>query len=129
MTESSYQRKIASKIEAIGGHWVNGNYTRNGEADLQCGYPIMIGIDPGMGSMKTVLLYLAVEVKTEKDYHRVMKGVDENYNIIDEKKMKPHEFVQMAKIRAVRNKGGLALVCYKFEQIQEYINEEAISQR
>lgn len=112
MRESGYQSKIIKAIEAEGGHVVNGNFTKSGEPDLQCGYPV-----------DGQLLYLAVEVKTEADYYRVMRGVDRDYNIVDIKKLKKHEPVQMAKIRQIRKKGGLALVAYNFTQIKEYVNE------
>ena len=131
MTESGYQSKIIKAIEDMGGQVVNGNYTKVGEADLQCGYPIELevvdnifhewGIEMKSHSKK-MLVYLAVEVKTEKDYERIMSGLDEDYNIVDEKKLKKHEFVQMAKIRIVREKGGLALVAWNIDQIKGYID-------
>ncbi len=104
------------KIISIGGHVVNGNYTKAGEADLQCGYPV-----------NGKLLHLCVEVKTPKDYERVMRAVDEDYNIINQKPLKKHEPVQMAKIRQVRKRGGLALVAYSFDQVKEYINEKEMA--
>ncbi len=112
MTEGYFQKKIMDNIISIGGHVVNGNYTKTGEADLQCGYPI-----------EGKLLHLCVEVKTPKDYDRVMRAIDENYNIIDQKPLKKHESIQMAKIRQVRKLGGLALVAHSFEQVKEYVND------
>lgn len=101
MLESKYQAKIIKAIEKKGGHVVNGQFTKKGEADLQCGYPV-----------DGVLRYLAVEVKTEKDYHRVMSG-----------KYKEHELMQKIKIDRVKSLGGLALFAYCIEQVEEYINE------
>lgn len=115
MTEAGYQQKIMVAIEEMGGHCVNGNYTKDGEADLQCGIPY-----------NDTLLYIAIEVKTEKDYHRVMRAVDKAYNVINSKPLKPHETLQMAKIRMVRNKGGLALVAFNINQIKEYVYGTAI---
>ncbi len=132
MTEGRFQSVIIKKIEDRGGHVINGNYTKAGEADLQCGFPVTTDVvenvqhDWDMGfitNTKTFLVYLAVEVKTDKDYDRIMSGLDEDYNVINDKKLKKHEFVQMAKIRAVRSKGGLAIVAWNFEQIEEYVNE------
>ena len=91
----------------------DGRYTVDGEADLQCGIPI-----------KGKLFYLAVEVKTELDYARVMSGVvekDNRYVIIDRKKLKKHEPLQIAKLNQIRNKGGLGLIAYEYQQILEYI--------
>ena len=132
MTEAYFQKKIMDKIESIGGHVINGKYTRTGEADLQCGYPVEIDvigeIDHEWGvdvvtTGKTILAHLCVEVKTPKDYERVMRAIDEDYNIIDQKPLKKHESVQMAKIRQVRKKGGLALVAYSFDQVKQYVEE------
>lgn len=112
MNESYYQSNIMKGIEAIGGHVVNGNYTRTGEADLQCGYPY-----------QGILYHLCVEVKTPDNYDRVMKAVDEDYKIVDVKKLKKHEIVQMHKIAKVRRLGGLALVACSLSQVEEYVNE------
>ena len=108
-------------IEEDGGVVVNGNFTRSGEPDLQCGYPVYR--DRIDGSNYKELVYLAVEVKTEQDYYRVMRGIDKDYNIVDIKKLKKHEPVQMAKIRKIREIGGLALVAYNYTQVKEYVNE------
>lgn len=116
MTEQYYQKKIIKAIEKNGGHCVNGIYTQSGEADLQCGFPV-----------NDKLLYVAIEVKTEKAYKYLMKGLDSDYNVIDDKKLKPHEFLQMAKIRKVRRLGGLALVAWNYTQVKEYINGKALS--
>ena len=85
MKEGDYQSKIIKEIEAIDGKAINGNYTKAGEADLQCGWPVDdIAINPKEdiknGSViliKKVLLYLAVEVKTEDNYYRVMRAINE----------------------------------------------------
>jgi len=113
MTEGYYQNKIIKAIEAIGGQVVNGQYTKTGEADLQCGYPI-----------EGKLLYIAIEVKTKKDYSRVMSGlalVDNRYIVTNRAKLKEHEPMQVIKINRVRNRGGMALIAYNFKQVQEYI--------
>jgi len=112
MTEQYYQSKVIKEIQANGGVAINGNYSAAGEADLQCGIPV-----------DGRLLHVAVEVKTEKDYHRVMSAIDADYNVIDSKKLKSHETLQMAKIRRNRKLGGLALVAYNYKQIMEYIDE------
>ena len=130
MLEAGYQSKIINKIKERGGWAVNGNYTTDGEADLQCGIPLWVGKyldgDDPIWESKKVLLYVAVEVKTEKDYHRVMSGIDKDYNVIDKKKLKKHEPLQMAKIRKVRSLGGLALVAFEYNQIMGYINESKV---
>jgi len=127
MTEAYFQKKIMNKIESIGGHVINGKYTRTGEADLQCGYPITITWDTGDKEYgeegRTFLFHLCVEVKTPKDYERVMRAIDKDYNIIDQKPLKKHEALQIAKIRQVRKKGGLALVAYSFDQVKQYVEE------
>jgi len=134
MKESGYQIRIINKIKADGGIAINGNYTTAGEADLQCGIPVDIICSScdatkeatARGNMffpkKTILIYCGVEVKDEFNYHRVMGAVDENYNVIDKKKLKQHEVLQMAKIRETRKRGGLALVAYNYEQVKEYVN-------
>ncbi len=116
MRESGYQSKLIAKIKEDGGWAVNGNYTTNGEPDLQCGIP------KNMLGYGTVLLYVAVEVKTELDYHRVMRGIDVDYNVVHKKALKSHEVLQMAKIREIRKRGGLALVAYTYKQVREYID-------
>ena len=130
MRESGYQSKIIKTIKAEGGWAVNGNFTTDGEPDLQCGIPLElphinhIDDDSWELDLRKVMLYVAVEVKTEEDYHRVMRGIDENYNVIDKAKLKSHETLQMAKIREIRKRGGLALVAYNYKQIMEYIDKE-----
>ena len=113
MRESGYQSKIIKDIKDDGGWAVNGNFTLAGEPDLQCGIPL-----------DGRLLYVAVEVKDEVNYARVMRGIDAHYNVVDKKKLKSHEVLQMAKIREIRTRGGLALVAYNYKQIMEYIDEE-----
>lgn len=114
MKEAQYQKKIMDNIYAMGGVSINGQYTKSGETDLQCGYPVTLSCFSG-------LLYIAIEVKTEKNYYRVMSAIDENYNVVDGKKLKAHEFLQMAKIRETRKRGGLALVAYDISQVKEYV--------
>jgi len=111
MTEANYQSKIIKDIKKDGGIAINGNYTTNGECDLQCGIPY-----------NGILIYCGIEVKTESDYHRVMSGIDSEYNVIDVKKLKKHEPLQMAKIRQTRKLGGLALVAFNYSQVMEYID-------
>lgn len=126
MKEAGYQSRIIAKIKQGGGHAVNGNFTTAGEADLQCGIPVLIQ-HPQFDSnniVTTILVYVAVEVKDEFNYHRVMGAIDEHYNVINKKALKSHEVLQMAKIRAVRKIGGLALVAYNYKQIMEYIDEQ-----
>lgn len=115
-TETYYQKKIMDAILKEGGQVVNGRYTKIGEADLQCGYPV-----------NGRLLYLAVEVKTEKDYYRVMSAIKEvegEFEIIDRSKLKEHEPMQINKINKVRKRGGLALVAWNIEQVKEYVDEQ-----
>ena len=111
MKEARYQAKIMAQIQKDGGVAINGNYTSNGEADLQCGIPV-----------DGKLLHVAIEVKTEFDYHRVMGCIDKDYNVIRKAGLKSHEVLQMAKIRRNRKLGGLALVAYNYKQIMEYVN-------
>ncbi len=129
MKEQQYQAKIIKAIESRGGHVINGQFTRAGEADLQCGYPVDIGT-PGVNK-DIALFYLAVEVKTEKDYHRVMKCIetytnDDGIELIKpngQKGLKSHESLQIAKISNVRRKGGLAIIAYSFEQVEQYVKD------
>ena len=136
MLETAYQAKIMKEWTKVGGHNVNGNYTKSGEADLQGGYPVNIGNEvKEIGAPLTpimILRYLVVEVKTEEDYHRVMKCVklitdhegDEIYQIVEGcKGLKKHEPLQIHKINRVRKKGGLALVAWNFEQVKQYVEE------
>jgi len=125
MNEQAYQSKIIKAIESRGGHVINGQYTRAGEADLQCGYPV----ETMLGNCVT-LHYLAVEVKTEEDYARVMKCVDitivdgvEQLKLNGKKGLKKHEPLQITKINSVRRKGGLALIAWSFEQVEQYIKD------
>ena len=95
MKEAGYQTRIMNTIKKEGGWCVNGNYTLAGEADLQCGIPTYVGKymdgDGPIWEQKKVLLYVAVEVKTDVDYHRVMGAIDQFYNVVDKKKLKSHE--------------------------------------
>jgi len=113
MMESHYQKKIIEGIMEIGGWAINGKYTTNGEADLQAGIPCE--------KASKYLLYCAIEVKTPRDYARVMSAIDDEYNVVQRQKLKPHEHVQMAKIRKIRKRGGLAVVAYNLKQVMDYI--------
>ena len=130
MLETGYQAKIMKGWVAIGGHNVNGTYTKNGEADLQGGWPVITYIQVSedgfiAAAHKNIrLLYLVVEVKTEKDYYRVMECidlVDGYYKINGKKGLKKHEPLQIAKINQVRKKGGLAVIAFSFEQVEQYV--------
>ncbi len=121
--EQVYQTKIMNTIKKEGGWCVNGNYTLAGEADLQCGIPVELY------RYGTILVYCAVEVKTDIDFARVMRAVDEDYKVIDAKKLKQHEKLQMAKIRGVRRRGGLAIVAFNYKQIKEYCDSEMSRRR
>jgi hypothetical protein len=102
MLEKDYQTKIIKAIEKIGGHVVNGQFSKKAEHDLQCGYPF-----------NGRLYYLTVEVKTKESYIRVMKGKYHN-----------QELAQKMKIDKIRAKGGLSLFAYEFKQVKEYVEEE-----
>ena len=145
MLESKYQSNIIKAIEAIGGVVVNGTYSKSGEADLQCGWPILdveardkkypdsikhtlvlthgsVVLDE-LDEEFTTLLHLAVEVKTKQDYFRVMKCINSDYTLNGKTGLKKHEPLQMVKIRRNRARGGLALVAYSFEQVKDYVDE------
>ena len=126
MLEAGYQSKIIKEIEKMGGHAINGTYSKSGEADLQCGIPMYVGKymdgDGPIWEQMKVLLHVAIEVKTEKDYDRVMRAIDDDYNIINSTPLKKHEPLQMAKIRRLRKKGGLALVAFNIKQVMEYVH-------
>lgn len=115
MKEQDYQSKIIKAIEALGGIAINGQYTKAGTADLICGYPI-----------KGHLMHLHIEVKTEEDYHRVFRSIEEIEGLYvfkdNIKSLKPHEYLQITKLNDVRKKGGLALLAYEINQVKEYIN-------
>lgn len=116
MKESRYQSNIIKGIEKLGGVAINGIYSKSGEADLQCGIPV-----------EDKLLHLVVEVKTKKDYERVMKGIvirDGLYVVVDEAKLKPHEHLQVAKLNRNRLLGGLAIIAYDIKQVINYINNK-----
>ena len=133
--EQYFQSKIIKAIESRGGHAITGTFSRAGEADIQAGYPVTHYTSyadettlSGIAVSKRIkLYYLAVEVKTEKDYARVMKCiniVDGLYQIIaDCKGLKPHEPLQITKINNVRKKGGLAIIAYDFKQVEQYVKE------
>lgn len=111
-SEGKCQTKIAKAIWDEGGWWVNGNYTKAGEADLQCGK-----------KWKGRLYYLAVEVKDEAGYARVMSGLKEVnglYEIVNPAKLHKHEFMQVSKVNQVRQRGGLAIIACNYQQVKEY---------
>lgn len=113
-SEAKCQTSIANKLYEEGGWWVNGNYTKSGEADLQCGK-----------HWRGRLYYLAVEVKDEDGYNRLMSGLNEVnslYEIVNPKKLHKHEFLQVHKINEVRKRGGLAIIAYNYKQVEEYCN-------
>lgn len=114
--ESRYQSKIMRGLEAVEGKAINGTYTKKGEADIQGGYPI-----------SGRLYYIAVEVKTEDNYYRVMQALEEmdnRYIVTNPSKLKAHEALQVHKINEVRDLGGLALFAYSFEQVEDYVQSE-----
>jgi hypothetical protein len=119
MKETKFQAKIMEGIDRDGGHSVNGIYTKSGEADIQSGYPVKV-------AGKKLLIHLCVEVKTKLDYERVMSALEETdgqYEIIDRKKLKEHEPLQVVKVNKVRRLGGLALFAYSYHQVVEYVKE------
>jgi len=116
MRESVYQSKIIKAFEAIGGWCVNGLLTKKGELDLNGGYPI-----------EGRLYYIAVEVKTEKAYNYMMQGIeikDNRYIIKDFTKLKDQEPMQILKINKIRDRGGLAILAWNFNQIKEYVEND-----
>jgi len=125
MLESGYQSKIIKDIIYIGGTAITGKF-KTGEADIQAGYPFSIMAKQGMSFRpKTVLVKLAVEVKTPKAYEYLMKGVKEVdglYVIHDDTKLKEHEHLQIAKLNNVRKRGGFALIAHSFQQVKEYMD-------
>ena len=136
MLEGGYQSKIIKAVQKDGGVAINGKYTSDGEADLQCGLPIdNVALTPLEDlhmvdeqsvkltpiKLRKILIHVAVEVKTEADYNRVMRAIDKDYNIIDRTPLKEHESLQLAKIRRNRKLGGLALVAWNYKQIKEYV--------
>ena len=124
MAEKYYQTKMMKGIRSLGGYVINGTYSTSGEADLQCGFPVWVQDDfAPIGIRKKILVYLALEAKDKENYHRVMSAITKNYKIKDRSKLKPHEPLQINKIRKVRKLGGLALVAYNIEQVQNYIKE------
>lgn len=123
--ESKCQAKLINDLEKLGGHVINGIYTKAGEGDLQCGYPININLS--IVSYKTFLHYLVIEVKSENDYYRVMKGVEEIdgfYILTDLKHLKDHEILQIHKLNTVRRKGGLAVLAFNIKQVNDYISNK-----
>ena len=115
MTEKNYQSKVIKDIEALGGIAINGIYTKSGELDLQCGFPI-----------KGKLVYLAVEMKSEVAYTKLLKGLTTKnglYVITDKSKLANREVLQVYKINKTRKLGGLALFAWNINQVLEYIND------
>ena len=120
-TEASYQSKIMKWIKANGGTAITG-ILKTGEADIQAGWPVELVLPKG--ERKTVLLNIAIEVKTEPDYYRVMRGVKEEagfYKIVDTTPLKKHEVLQITKLNRVRMLGGMALIAFSVEQVNNYI--------
>ena len=138
MTEQGYQSKIIKDIERIGGIAINGNFSKKGTADLICGYPIITEVfslpvdfpEQSIVQMKakTRLLHLHIEVKTPKDYDRVMRSIveiDGQYEFNEcTKSLKEHEYLQITKLNLVRKKGGLGLIAHSFEQVVDYVKKE-----
>jgi len=118
--EQYYQKRIIDWFIKIGGTAITGTLP-TGEADIQAGYPYNIGV-------KQVLLNVMVEVKTEFDYHRVMRCITEidGLYVIDKScgSLKKHETLQIIKLNNVRKKGGMALLAYSVAQVIEYIDKE-----
>ena len=113
--EQYYQSKIIKWFHKIGGTALTGQLP-DGEADIQGGYPY-----------RGRLLNVMVEVKTEVDYNRVMSGVEvvnERYVIIDRKKLKEHEPLQIRKLNRVRDRGGIALLAFSVSQVEDYIKAD-----
>lgn len=122
MREARYQSNIIKGIESRGGRCVNGTFSKSGETDLQCGWPVCL---KPYEKVVTVLFDLCVEVKTEIDYHRVMSGiteVDGLYEITDHKKLKKHEPLQIYKINKARKLGGMAVIAYNIDQVAAYVD-------
>lgn len=132
MKEQSYQSKIIKAIESKGGVAINGNFTKAGTADLICGYPVCLDVD-GRYTMYDgeegipVLLHLHIEVKTEVDYHRVFRSIQEvNGRYVfneDTKSLKKHEFLQITKLNQLRDRGGLGLIAYDIKQVEGYMDD------
>ncbi len=121
--EGYYQKKIINWFISVGGTAITGTLP-TGEADVQAGYPYAVLVN---GLPKVRLLNVMVEVKTEEDYHRVMRAVEEIdglYVIVDQKPLKKHEALQITKINNVRKKGGMALIAFSVAQVMEYIEED-----
>jgi len=133
MLESGYQSKIIKDIINIGGTAITGKL-KTGEADIQAGYPIEVfkryskADEHGAYTAYepySVLVKLAVEVKTPKAYEYLMKGVKEVdglYVIHDDTKLKEHEHLQITKLNNVRKRGGFAIVAHSFQQVKEYMD-------
>ena len=116
MLETKYQSKIIKSLEKLGGRCVNGQFSKAGEADLQCGYPY--------GGR---LYDLAIEVKTEKAYKHIMSGielVEGRYKVFNSSVLKQHEKIQIIKLNKVRDLGGLAILAWDFKQVQDYCERE-----
>lgn len=117
MLESKYQSNIITECKKDGGKLVNGVFSKSGEADLQGGYPF-----------KDQLMYIAIEVKTEKDYNRIMSAISiintdkkvQIYKVNNMKKLKKQEYKQILKINEVRLLGGLALIAFNYKQVKDY---------
>ena len=117
MKEQIYQSKIIKWIKKKGGTAITGTLP-TGEADIQGGYPY-----------HGILRNIMIEVKTEFDYHRVMKCVreiDGRYVIAEDcKGLKKHEPLQILKLNNVRDLGGWALLAFSVNQVERYIARES----
>lgn len=114
-SEGYYQKRIIKWFNSIGGYAYTGNLP-TGEADVPAGYP-----------HRGRLLNVYVEVKTPDNYKRLLSGlelVDERYIIVDEKKLKKHEPLQIHKLNLVRDRGGMSIIAATVDHVKEYIEEE-----
>jgi len=117
--EAYYQKKIINWFISIGGTAITGTLP-TGEADVQAGFPWVI-------NERVHLLNVMVEVKTEEDYYRVMRALEEVnglYVIVDQVPLKKHEALQITKLNNVRKKGGLAVLAFSVVQVRDYISGE-----
>ena len=135
MLESGYQSKIIKSIINMGGTAITGKL-KTGEADIQAGYPMEVfkryskADEHGAYTAYepySVLVKLAVEVKTPQAYKYLMQGVEEVdglYVVHNPTKLKEHEELQIHKLNNVRKRGGFALLAHSFQQVKEYMDEK-----
>ena len=128
-TETTYQSKIINSIIEEGGTAITGKL-KQGEADIQAGYPMRVIWQSGnmrVPMSKKILVKLTVEVKTPSNYTRVMRAVVETeglYKIIDKTPLKKHEVLQIHKLNEVRKRGGFSLLAHSFKQVKEYMDAQ-----